>query len=196
MEEDNVNQQKILSANQMVGELLLSLTQYGIIFFIIYRIIYAIIYKYFTENQEYTLLAFVIIVLQALIVFCTFKFGNRKALKKGNICKDDVPKVMSNIGFVIVVLLLIQAFSMFANVDTAIDTAIEDNLKLKYTESLLSYFYNEEEIAIYQAEKEKAIEGAKSLMYKYLAIVETGISVIYISAIFFEKKYLYSKAIK
>lgn len=48
MEEKDVNEKKILTANQMVGELLLSLVLYGVIFFILYRIIYALTYKYFT----------------------------------------------------------------------------------------------------------------------------------------------------
>lgn len=192
MEEQDLNENKVLTANQMVGELLLSLVLYGVISFVLYRIIYALTYKYFIENEQYVLFAFFIIGLQALMVFVMFKLGNRKALKKGNIYKEDVPKVMSNISFVIIVLLLLQAFSIFASVDTAIDTALE---KVKYRETLLSYLYDEDEMAIYQVEKEKAIKEAKNQMYKYLAIVESGICAVYISAIFLEKKYLYNNAI-
>lgn len=192
MEEQDLNENKVLTANQMVGELLLSLVLYGVISFVLYRIIYALTYKYFIENEQYVLFAFFIIGLQALMVFVMFKLGNRKALKKGNIYKGDVPKVMSNISFVIIVLLLLQAFSIFASVDTAIDTALE---KVKYRETLLSYLYDEDEMAIYQVEKEKAIKEAKNQMYKYLAIVESGICAVYISAIFLEKKYLYNNAI-
>lgn len=192
MEEQDLNENKVLTANQMVGELLLSLVLYGVISFVLYRIIYALTYKYFIENEQYVLFAFFIIGLQALMVFVMFKLGNRKALKKGNIYKEDVPKVMSNISFVIIVLLLLQAFSIFASVDTAIDMALE---KVKYRETLLSYLYDEDEMAIYQVEKEKAIKEAKNQMYKYLAIVESGICAVYISAIFLEKKYLYNNAI-
>lgn len=195
MEEQDLNENKVLTANQMVGELLLSLVLYGVISFVLYRIIYALTYKYFIENEQYVLFAFFIIGLQALMVFVMFKLGNRKALKKGNIYKEDVPKVMSNISFVIIVLLLLQAFSIFASVDTAIDTALEKDFGMKYRETLLSYLYDEDEMAIYQVEKEKAIKEAKNQMYKYLAIVETGICAVYISAIFLEKKYLYNNAI-
>lgn len=195
MEEQELNEDKILTANQMVGELLLSLVLYGVISFVLYRIIYALTYKYFSENQQYVLLAFFVIGLQALMVFVMFKLGNKKALKKGTIYKEDVSKVMSNISFVIIVLLLIQAFSIFASIDTAIDTALEKDFGMKYRETLLSYLYDKDEMAIYQVEKEKAIKEAKSQMYKYLAIVETGICAVYISAIFLEKKYLYNKAI-
>ena len=195
MEKKDVNEKKILTANQMVGELLLSLVLYGVIFFILYRIIYALTYKYFTENQNYILLAFFIIVLQSLMVFAIFKLGNRRVLKKGNIYKNDVSKVMKNIAFVVVILLLIQAISIFANVETSIDTAIEEDFSIQYREKILSYLYDEDEMAIYQVEKEKAIEEAKKQVYIYLAIVEFGICVIYISAIFLEKRYLYNKAI-
>lgn len=195
MEEQELKENKILTANQMVGELLLSLVLYGVISFVLYIIIYALTYKHFVENQQYVFFAFFIIVLQALIVFVMFKLGNKKALKKGNIYKEDVSKVMSNISFVIIVLLLIQAFSIFANVDTSINTALEKDFGLKYKETLLSYFYDEDEMAIYQIEKEKAIKEAKNQIYKYLALVETGICAVYISAIFLEKKYLYNKAI-
>ena len=195
MEEQDLNENKILTANQMVGELLLSLVLYGAISFVLYRIIYALTYKYFSENQQYVLLAFFVIVLQVLMVFIMFKLGNRKALKKGTIYKNDVPKVMSNISLVIVVLLLLQAFSIFASVDTAINTALEKDFGMKYRETLLSYLYDEDEMAIYQIEKEKAIKEVKKQLYKYLAIVETGICAVYVSAIFLEKKYLYNKAI-
>lgn len=195
MEKQELKENKILTANQMVGELLLSLVLYGVISFVLYRIIYALIYEYFIENQQYILFTFFIIGLQALMVFVMFKLGNRKALKKGNIYKEDVSKVMSNISFVIIVLLFLHIFSIFASIDTAIDTALEEDFWLQYKEKLLSYFYAEDEMAIYQVEKEKAIKEAKKHMYQYLTIVETGICVVYISAIFLEKKYLYNKAI-
>lgn len=198
MEEQELKENKILTANQMVGELLLSLVLYGVISFILYKIIYALTCNYFIESEQYVLCAFFIIGLNALMVFAMFKLGNKKALKKGNIYKKDVSKVMSNISFVIIVLLLLQAFSIFANVDTAIDIAVEKLEKdfgMQYRETLLSILYGEDEMAVYQLEKEETIKKVKKQMYKYLTIVETGICVVYISAIFLEKKYLYNKAV-
>ena len=40
MEEEKIDEKNILTANQMVGELLLSLVLYGIMFFVIYTFIY------------------------------------------------------------------------------------------------------------------------------------------------------------
>lgn len=195
MEEQNLKEQCILTANQMIGELLLSLSIYGVISFVLYRIIYALSYSYFVENEKYVLLAFFVIALQALIVFIIFKLGNKRAFKKGNIYKKDVSKVMSNILFVIIVLLLIQVFSIFASVDVAIDTALENDFGLKYSETILSNLFDENEMNIYQEEKENAIKESKKQVYKYLAIVETGICIVYISAILLEKKYIYNKSI-
>ena len=195
MEGKNANKKNMLTANQMIGELLLSIVLYGIIFFVLYRIIYSFIYQYFIENQKYILLAFAIIALQILMAMGMFSIANRKAFKRGNIYKNDVNKVIKNIVFIIVVILLLQAFSVFAYVDIAINKTLEKDFALQYKEKLLSYLYGEDEMTIYQIEKEKAIKKVKKQMYEYLAIVEIGIFTVYISAIFIEKKYLYNKAI-
>lgn len=195
MEEKKLNEENILTANQMVGELLLSLTIYGVISFILYRIIYALSYSYFVENEKYVLLAFFVIGLQALMLFIIFKLGNKRAFKKGNIYKKDVSTVISNISFVLIVLLLIQVFTIFASVELAIDTALENDFELKYSETILSNLFDEKEMSIYQLEKEKAISEVKKQTYQYLAIVESGICIVYIYAILLEKKYLYNKSI-
>lgn len=193
---DEIKEEKnILSVNQMVGELLLNLVIFGVIFFIAYRIIYALIYKNFTNSEQFITLAVIIIGMQALMVFATFLFGNKKAFKKGTIYKDDVQKVMKNISFVIIIILLIFGLSMFASVESTIDEAVENDFGIKYRESLLKYIYDDNEMNTYYIEKEKAIEEAKNKVYQYLAVVETGICIVYISAIFLEKKYIYSKAI-
>ena len=59
---------------------------------------------------------------------------------------------------------------------------------------MISIIYDDDDMAVYQAEKEKAIQEVKNKLYQYLAIVEVGIIVIYGSAIFLEKKSLYQRA--
>ena len=49
-------------------------------------------------------------------------------------------------------------------------------------------------MAIYQQKKEKIIQEVKKELYQYLAIIETGTIIIYGSAIYLEKKYIYNKA--
>lgn len=195
MEKEKIEENNVLTANQMIGELLLSLVLYGGISAILYRIIYTLTYKYFVENEQYTLLAFFIVVLQALMVFAMFKLANRRVLKKGTIYKEDVVKVIKNISIIIIILLLIQAFSIFSNVDTTIKKVTEEDFWWQYSERVLPYLYDENEMAIYQAEKEKIIKEVKNQMYHYLTIVEIGICAIYASAILLEKRYLENKSI-
>ena len=60
---------------------------------------------------------------------------------------------------------------------------------------ILSNILTEDEMAIYNSEKEKAIKEAKQQVYSFTASVEIGICAVYTSAIFLEKKFLYEKAI-
>ena len=94
----------------------------------------------------------------------------------------------------IIVILLIQVLGTFANVSSTVDEAVQDDFGLKYREHLISIIYDDDDMAVYQAEKEKAIQEVKNKLYQYLAIVEVGIIVIYGSAIFLEKKSLYQRA--
>ena len=58
----------------------------------------------------------------------------------------------------------------------------------------MSIIYDDDDMAVYQAEKEKAIQEVKNKLYQYLAIVEIGIIVIYGTAIVLERKSLYQRA--
>lgn len=196
MEEEKnieIKNKKVLTANQMIGELLLSLTIYGLIFYIVYYIAINLIKNHIGNN--YLLLSLTIVVLQAIIAFLIFTLSNKKALKKGRIYKNDVSKIISSISIVIIILVVILGLGTFANVESAMNEAVENNFGLQYREKLLSYIYDEDEMAIYNSEKEKAIKEAKQQVYSFTAIVEIWICAIYTSAIFLEKKFLYKKAI-
>jgi len=196
MEEEKnieIENKKVLTANQMIGELLLSLTIYGLIFYIVYYIAINLIKNSIGNN--YVLLALTIVVLQAIIAFLIFTLSNKKAFKKGTIYKNDVSKIISNISIVIIILVVILGLGTFANVESAMNETIENNFGLQYREKLLSYIYDEDEMAIYNSEKEKAIKEAKQQVYSFTASVEIGICAVYTSAIFLEKKFLYEKAI-
>lgn len=194
MNEEELNGKKILTANQMTGELLLGIVLYGVIFYVIYRIAYGLSVHFLEDDKNFILLGFIVLILQALMVFATFKLANRQAFKKGTIYKSDVGNVLKNVSFVIIVILLIQVLGTFANVSSTVDEAVQDDFGLKYREHLMSIIYNDDDMAVYQTEKEKAIQEVKNKLYQYLAIVEVGIIVIYGSAIFLEKKSLYQRA--
>lgn len=194
MNEEELNRKKIYTANQMTGELLLGIVLYGVISYIVYRIAYGLTVDFLEDNKNFILLGFIILALQALMVFVTFKLANRKAFKKGTIYKTDVGKVIKNISFIVIVILLIQVLGTFENVSSTVDKVVENDFRLKYREHLMSIIYDDDDMAIYQVEKEKAIQEVKNKLYQYLAIVEVGIVVIYGTAIVLEKKSLYQRA--
>lgn len=194
MNEEELNEKKIYTANQMTGELLLGIVLYGVISYVVYIIAYGLTVHFLEDNKNFILLGFIVLALQALMVFVTFKLANRQAFKKGTIYKTEVGNVLKNISFVVIVILLIQVLGTFANVSSTVDEAVEDDLGLKYREHLMSIIYDDDDMAVYQAEKEKAIQEAKNKLYQYLAIVEIGIIVIYGTAIVLERKSLYQRA--
>lgn len=195
MEKQKLEERKILTANQMIGELLIGIVLFGLLSYVIYRILYSIIANYLGKvDNNFVLLGIIVVLLQVIMVFVTFTLANRQALKRGTIYKKDVKKVIANVSIVIIAILLIQAFGAFTNVSSVLDEVVKDNFMLNYKEGLLSSICDDDEMAIYQIEKEKAIKDMKNQLYLYVAIVETGIFVIYGLAIFLEKKYIYQKA--
>lgn len=194
MSDEELKDKKILTANQMTGELLLRIALYGVIFYVIYKLAYGLCVVFYEDNKNLVPLGFIGLAFQALIVFATFKLANRQAFKKGTINKSDVGKVLKNVSFVIIVILLIQILGTFTSASSTVDEAVQNDFELKYREYLMTYTYDDDDMAIYQAKKEKAIQEVKKQLYQYLAVVEVGMIVIYGSAIFLEKKTLYQRA--
>lgn len=194
MKNKELNEKKIYTANQMTGELLLGIVLYGVICYVIYRIIYKLGAYFIEDNDNFLLISGVmVLILQIIMVFVTFKLANIQAFKKGTIYKSDVGKVVKNISFVVIVLLLSQVLATFISVNSVVEETINDDLWLKYREKKMYAFYDDE-IEIYQTQKEKEIQELKNELYQYLAIVETGTIIIYVTAIILEKKSLYKRA--
>jgi len=195
MKNKELNEKKIYTANQMTGELLLGIVLYGVICYVIYRIIYKLGAYFIEDNDNFLLISgAMVLILQIIMVFVTFKLANIQAFKKGTIYKSDVGKVVKNISFVVIVLLLSQVLLTFTSVNSVVEETINDDLWLKYREKKMYAFYDDDEIEIYQTQKEKEIQELKNELYQYLAIVETGTIIIYVTAIILEKKSLYKRA--
>lgn len=195
MKNKELNEKKIYTANQMTGELLLGIVLYGVICYVIYRIIYKLGAYFIEDNDNFLLISgAMVLILQIIMVFVTFKLANIQAFKKGTIYKSDVGKVVKNISFVVIVLLLSQVLATFISGNSVVEETINDDLWLKYREKKMYAFYDDDEIEIYQTQKEKEIQELKNELYQYLAIVETGTIIIYVTAIILEKKSLYKRA--
>lgn len=163
--------------------------------YVIYRIIYKLGAYFIEDNDNFLLISgAMVLILQIIMVFVTFKLANIQAFKKGTIYKSDVGKVVKNISFVVIVLLLSQVLLTFTSVNSVVEETINDDLWLKYREKKMYAFYDDDEIEIYQTQKEKEIQELKNELYQYLAIVETGTIIIYVTAIILEKKSLYKRA--
>ena len=179
-------EKNIITSNQMIGELLLGIVLYGLISYVVYAIIYKFIINALGKDNNLILMGIIVIVLQIPLLFITFSLANRQVFKKGTIYKNEVNKVIKNISFVIFIILLIEVLGIFANVNSSIDESIKNDFSLNYQERFLSAIYDENEMAI---------KETKNKLYQYLFIVETGVIIIYISAILLEKKYIYHRAI-
>jgi len=195
---DNMDTKKeILNSNQMIGELIIRFVLWGFIFGISYNILYSIIRVKFEEKLNFTLMAIISLILQFLMLLAIYTFSNKSIAKKYTIYNSDIPKVIKTIGFIIIVILLIQVLSVFISINSVIDEVIQKDISLQIREKLfLSYLYNEEEMSIYQIEKEKAIKEVKKQAYQFLIIYEIGLCIIYISSIYLEKRSLYKIAIE
>ena len=187
-------QENRLTANQMIGELLTGLTFYGIVFYIVYRLIYNGIYEGIVEKGGILLLSVVVIVLQAIMVWGTFQLANRKAFKKGMIQKDDVSKVIKNISFIIVILLVLQVISTFVNIHNNMEKTLERDNSFQYIEKILSQVYDAEQMQQYQAQKQKSIQKIKNEVYQAIVMMEVGICIVYIGNLFIEKRTLDKRA--
>ena len=179
MEKELATTKKITQG--LIGNWLL----WGIVFGIIYSIIYSLI----TRSMESMIIQAVIaIVMQGIIAFLIWKISTKTVFKNKSISYDDVPTVMKNLIIFTIVICVINGIYQFSQVNSTIDNAINSNFQLKYTESMMSHLYNDEQMAEYNKQKEDAIAKVKSQLYTYLAIIEIGLTAAYLAVLPFEKK--------
>ena len=196
MNEIDINDKKVVTANEMIGELIKNIVVFGIVFFLIYRFIYSAVAIKFGEYDNRIILAFLVIILHTFLISLTLKIANKRSFKNYVIYKKDVSKVIKTISFIIFFMLLLQVIAVLSSVNSAIDTAVNESVQLSIHEHLIPYIYDDNEMKEYQIEKENAIKRVKTEMYTYLTIVETGICIVYGSAMIIERKVLYKRAIE
>ena len=156
---------------------------------IVFGIIYSIIYNLITLFMESTIIKVIIaIVMQGIIAFLIWKVSTKSVFKNKTISYDDVSTVMKNLIIFTVVICVINGIYQFFQVNSTIDNTINSNFQLKYTESRMSHLYNDEQMAEYNKQKEDAIAKVKSQTYTYLAIIEIGLTAVYLAVLPLEKK--------
>ena len=156
---------------------------------IVFGFLYSIIFRLITSNMEsIVIVAIIAIIFQGIIAFIVWKLSTLSSFNKKTIVYDDVSKVMKNLTIFTIVICIFNGIYNFYAVNSSIDEALQSDYKLKYTESMMSYFYNDTQMEEYQAQKEEMIKETKSKLYTYLIILEVGLTAVYIAVLPLEKK--------
>lgn len=156
---------------------------------ILFGIIYSIVYNLITHSIESLIAkAIIAIIMQGIIAFLIWKFSTKTTFKKRTMSSDNVPTVMKNLIIFTVIICVINGIYNFFEVNTIINESIDSSYELKYTESMMSYLYDEDEIAEYNKQKQDVIAEAKNQVYNYLVIIEIGLTAVYLAVLPLEKK--------
>ena len=128
--------------------------------------------------------------MQGITIFIIWKFSTKSTFKKRTMSYNDVPTVMRNLIIFTIIVCVIDGIYNYSQVNSIIDEAVDSNFQLKYSESMMSYLYNEQQMADYNKQKEDAINKAKSQAHTYLVILEIGLTAVYLAVLPLEKKEL------
>ncbi len=185
---------EIATIRTITGELIGGFLIYGIPFAILYRIIFALISKVI-PSESLIITAIVAIVLHGLIAFFVWKCSIATTFRKRAISRNDVSTVMRNLFIFTVILCFINAIINFSDVNQKIDQSINSNVNLQLSENFMKYMYNDEQMAQYQVEKEKAIDEAKTKLYTYWAVLEIGLLVVFLGVVPLQKRSILKHAV-
>ena len=139
--------------------------------------------------------AIIVIILQGITAFCTWRCTIATTFRKRLIDRNDVQTVMKNLMIFTFILCFISGLMNYSNVNEKLDEVINSNPSLILSETYMKYLYNEEEIAQYQSEKEKVINETKTKLYRYLAILEIGLISVYLGVVPLQKKTILKYAV-
>ena len=185
---------EVATVRTITGELIGGFILYGIPFAILYSIIYALISKVI-PSESLVMTVIIAIILQGLGAFLVWKCSIATTFRKRSIDRNDVPTVMKNLMIFTVIFCFISAIMNFSEVNQKIDKTINSNASGQLSENFMKYMYDDEQIAQYQAEKEKAIDEAKTKLYTYLAVLEIGLLAVYLCVVPLQKNSILKHAV-
>lgn len=185
---------QVATVRTITGELIGGFILYGIVFTILYNFIYSSITNHISEDS-FILTAFIAIILQGIAVFCIWRCSIATTFRKRLIETDDVKTVMKNLIIFTVIICFSTSLINFVHVKESVEDAVNSDTSLKLSESYMQYLYDDDEIAQYEAEKEKIISETKSKLYTYLTVLEIGLLVVYLGALPLQKKAILKYAV-
>lgn len=178
---------EIVTSKKMTQSLIGNWLLWGIVFSILYSFIYSLIAP---SIESMVTIALIAVFLQGIIAIIIWRFSTSSSFKKKTIVSNDIAPVMKNLVIFTIVICVITAIYNISTVNSTIDKAIESNYQLKISESMMSYLYNDNQMAEYQKEKEKSIKELKSKFYTYLIVLEIGLTAVYLAVLPLEKKFI------
>ena len=182
---------QIATVRTITGELIGGFFLYGIVFSILYGILYSILYPVISNSipSDYSIFkAILAIILQGITVFCVWRCSIATTFRKRLINTNDVQNVMKNLMIFTIIICLISAIMNFFEVNAEVEKNINSNANISIAESYMKYLYNDEQIAQYQAEKEKIINETKTKLYTYWTVLEFGLLAVYLGVVPLQKK--------
>lgn len=176
---------EMVSAGKMSQHLMGNWLLWGLLFGFIYSFVFVLI----TNSMESLVLkAIIAVITQGIIAIIVWKLSTSSSFKKRTISYNDVPTVMRNLIIFTIVICVLTGIYNITSVNSSMDKAINSDYKLKFSESMMSRIYSDEQMAEYNKEKEKAIAEAKSKANMYLIILEVGLTAVYLAVLPLEKK--------
>ena len=185
-----MEEKEISNVGTITSELIGRFIIYGILFSIIYS---GILSVFSTESLIFT--AIIVIILQGITLFCTWRCCIAATFKKRLIDKKDIKIVMKNLIIFTIILWIITGLINFSSVSEELNEKINSNTYLMLSESYIKHYYDDNEFAKYQAEKEKIINQAKNELYTYVIVLEIGLLPIYLGMVPLQKKIIFKYAI-
>lgn len=177
---------EVATVKKITVELVCGFIVYGIPFAILYSIVYSVISS-IISSEALIIKAIIAIILQGIGVYFIWKFNIDSTFKKISISRNDVPAVMKNIMIFTIILCAINAIMNFSEVNQLVDETINSSASVKFSERFMRYTYTPEQMGQYEIEKQKAIKKTKAKLYIYLAVLEIGVSAVYLGAVPLQK---------
>ena len=185
---------QVATVRTITGELIGGFILYGIVFGILYSFVYSAITNRISEDSL-ILTAMIAIILQGITVFCIWRCSIATTFRKRLIETNDVKTVMKNLVIFTIILCVITAMMNFAQVNETVEKTINSDAGVIMSENYMKYLYDDEEIAQYEAEKEKVINEVKGKVYTYLAVLEIGLLIVYLGVVPLQKKAILKYAV-
>lgn len=157
--------------------------------YVLFNIIYYMISNFLLSSIESSLVQVIIaIVLQALMVFCTWVMSTKFTFKDKFILSDDVRIVMKSLVIFTIVVCVADGIYQFVQAENTFNKVIDSSYELKIQEKRMEQIYSTEEMAEYNRQKNEIITDAKKQMYINIAIIEVVLVVIFLAMLPIEKK--------